>query len=169
MRKLPVFVLPEVCGPCGAAGHSCCVRLPGLASPDDFGAPDVGAMLDLILSALRSGRWSLDWWEGEAWNERQELQADVFIVAPALRGEEGELLYPETLNDAPAWYGPTPHPCTFLRDDGCELDHDARPLECRALEPSPPECKPHAGARRERAIEWWPYQGVIARAREMLG
>lgn len=159
--KLPMFVQPDVCGPCAATGRHCCIAYPGAASPEDFGAPDVRVMFTRIGDALRSGRWALDWWEGEPFQRRQELRNDVFFMAPAVRGEEGSVMYPGTMDDFR-------NPCTFLSASGCELEHDARPLECRALEPTPPKCTPHAGGRKERAIEWWQYQGVIARVRETL-
>jgi hypothetical protein len=156
-RHLPVlaFVAPELCVPCGGA---CCKTTPGAPSPEDFGAPDREAMVAAVTTALATGRWSLDWWEGEPRREEEALRHDVFFPRPALRGEEGSLLYPADPEGA----------CTFLAARGCELVHNARPLECRALEPSPgggSRCVEHAGSRRERAIEWWPYEDVIARAR----
>lgn len=159
-HRLPVYVAPDLCGPCGASGRSCCENAPGSPNPEDFGAPDQDEMLARITAALATGRWSFDWWEAEPWrcHPEEALRHDVFFPRPAIRGEEGEELFPATLsgND----------PCTFLTAAGCELEHDVRPLECRAMEPKPHgACIEHAGSRRERAIEWWPYRDVIARAR----
>lgn len=92
-------------------------------------------------------------------------RAHVYFLRPAVEGGEGDLLYPEDLGAF--WWAPAMLGCTFLRPTGCELPYEARPLECRALEPMPGGrgCKPRAGAKRERADEWRPYQAVVEAAR----
>lgn len=148
------FERPDVCVPCGGA---CCKSVPGSASPEDFGAPDREAMRQRLTAAFDSGRWALDWYEGDpvdcpAAYDRERTRA--YYVRPARVGHTYELF-------DPAWPGTA---CTFLGKGGCELTHDERPLECRALEPvaGDKQCTSHAGSKRERAIEWIRYERVLA-------
>lgn len=62
--QLPVlnFQAPEICAACGGA---CCRRAPGIAHPEDFGAPDRADLRRRVEAALASGRWAVDWWEGD--------------------------------------------------------------------------------------------------------
>lgn len=155
-RALPLFEAPEICTPCGGA---CCQHLPGATSPDDWGAPDREVMTERISAALATGRWSIDHWEGRYSDDYPRLRRDVQWIAPAL-AEQGkdDLFYAADAGGSVSSY-----PCTFLTPVGCELELAARPIECRALEPNPHggNCKGHVGGKRDRAIEWAPYQDLI--------
>jgi Fe-S-cluster containining protein len=122
----------ELCARCGGR---CCRNLPGAATPDDFGND-----MERVEAALCSGRWTIDWWEGGV-----EGNDGGFFVRPAIKGHEGERLHP-------AWEGE----CTFLTASGCELPHDARPYDCRALEPrgDGEECVIHVRGKVDAALAW---------------
>lgn len=162
----PTFHLPverpDLCAPCGGA---CCKRLPGASSPKDWGAPDRSMMRERLLLAIGSGRWALDWWEGEDEHEHAELRVDVFFPRPSPAGDEGDMLYPDDMG--PRW-APLTLRCTFLTPTGCELASAERPHECRALEPQPGGigCVAHAGDKAERAVEWAPYSDLLRDVRE---
>lgn len=147
-KSLPMFVQPETCGSCGGA---CCKQLPGIASPDDFGAPDRDEMRMRLKTAFDSGRWAIDWWEGDPRDGRDELDSARY-VRPATKWREGRV------RDA-SWGGA----CTFFGAVGCELAADERPLGCRSLEPAAnhKDCIPHDGDKRDMAIAWLPYLDLL--------
>lgn len=155
-----MFPASEHCAPCGG---KCCAQVPGSTSPEDWGAPDLDAMRSRIAEALASGRWTVDRWYAE-YHRDAPLDHDVLFVRPARKGWEG-FRFDEL--EEPAWtrflLRPMAHPCTFHSASGCELGADARPLECRTLEPMPSgtACKQHGGAKMDRALEWAAYQSVL--------
>jgi len=161
-KTLPVFQDSAICTPCG--GH-CCKTIPGMTMPEDWGAPDMTTVTGRLKEAFASGRYSLNWWEGESWREQPELHGKVFIVAPAVEDGEGDTEYPDNVGGG--WFAPPVRlGCTFLKSDGCELGFDSRPHGCRTLEPSiMGNCKPHGGGMAEFALAWAPYQEAIAMAR----
>ena len=176
-RSLPVFQVSELCAPCGGA---CCKRCPGGTSPEDWGAPDRAAMTERLRAAFATGRWAVDRWYGEDWRSEEALRDDVLFVRAAEKGSESaSYVYDELEGDdydgdiisrMVARMSPPSHPCTFHGPTGCELTFEARPIECRALEPKPVPagkrghpCEAHAGGKRERAIEWAPYQDLLRR------
>jgi len=106
---------------CRECGGSCCKGNPGACLPSDFGEP-----FDPILlrNALCSGRYCLDWWEGDI--EGLPSPRDRhWYVRPTYQGSEGKTL-------CGGWGGR----CTFLTDAGCSLTFDRRPWGCRFLVPS---------------------------------
>jgi len=73
-----------------------------------------------------------------------------FYIRPATKGKEGRVY------DA-SWGGE----CTFLTATGCTLDHAARPLECRTLEPKyPMRCEQHHG-KHKTATAWIAYHEML--------
>jgi hypothetical protein len=132
-----------------------------------------------LRAAFATGRWAIDRWYGESCHEVDRLRDDVLYVRAAEKWHESSAdvfheLEPIDDDDVfSRWIGrmsPPSHPCTFHGATGCELTFEARPIECRALEPkaSPwgkPDnaCEAHAGGKRERAIEWAPYQDLLRR------
>lgn len=123
---------------CEECGGRCCKNLPGCAFPDDFPTKES------LQQALESGRWAIDWWEGDP-REGQDILREVKYVRPAIQGHEGQRYHP-------AWGGP----CTFLTDTGCELAPFDRPKECRYLMPMEVRpCKNYEGlSKRQAAIAW---------------
>lgn len=156
MKSLPIFNdRREDAAACGPCGGKCCKSMPGIATPEDFGAPDRDVMQSRLREALSSGRWAIDWWEGDPRPDSHALDA-AYFVRPATWDKRG------TLYD-PSWGGR----CTFLGVKGCELEYDARPRNCRALIPRPGtscvETDEDGGrVNKDRyAIAWIPYIGLL--------
>lgn len=141
---------PDMCGPCGGA---CCKSMPGGSHPSDWGAPNENIMFDRLVVALSSGRWAIDWWEGDPRGLECGDPGYVdqgFYVRPATKGDEGRVYHA-------SWGGE----CTFLKETGCSLLHNERPLECRTLEPKYPlRCEQHHG-KHATAIAWLPYHSLL--------
>jgi Fe-S-cluster containining protein len=155
-RPLPVLGAPTTdAARCSDCGGKCCKSYPGIAVPEDFGAPDRDLMQTKLRAALSSGRWAIDWWEGDPRPDCDALYQAEF-VRPANKGHEGDLFHP-------SWGGP----CTFLRKDGCELAHDDRPRNCRGVVPRHPEScteKHEDGtlvSKEDFVIAWIPYIGLL--------
>ena len=124
------YVNEEMCAACGG---QCCKRLPGIASPEDFSLPDTTQLIE----ALKSGKWAVDWWEGNN---------PLYFVRPATKDAIGELF-------DPSWGGE----CVFLTEKGCSLPHDQRPSGCRLLEPKEPHCIAHGAGKEEAGLAWEKY------------
>lgn len=140
---------PEICSLCKG---KCCKELPGCCFPEDFGEP----LEEKAKIALASGKYAIDWWEGDPRENQEELSAAMFI-RPAIKGKEGILA-------DPSWGGE----CTFLTKMGCSLPADSRPTGCKTLEPKrindkTLKCVGHPGSdKREAAIAWIPYQEFLS-------
>lgn len=132
------------------AGGECCKNAPGATIPEDFGMPETIQ----LAAALASGRWAVDWWEGDPRPECEEYD-QVYFVRPAVTGFEGKIYHP-------AWGGP----CTFLKLPGCELSAEKRPWACRVLEPHDPQpCKLPEGignTKQFSACAWLPFQAILS-------
>jgi hypothetical protein len=143
----------DLCGPCGG---NCCKSAPGTTHPAQWGSTRE-EMIARLTVAFRTGKWAIDWWEGDPlipdWEDENAL-GRVDFVRPAVLGKSD-------LRD-PSWGGR----CTFLRATGCELPHDERPVECQQLEPAPDgkDCRGHGQGKEANAIAWREFQDVIAAA-----
>ena len=180
-RSLPVY-RPELqfsdAALCGDCGGNCCKRLPGSTHPEEWGATDDDKIANLT-DALATGTWEIDWWEGDPRTDSLQFDGDIectngYFVRPGIVGFDVRTL---GLRHA-AWGG---KPCKFLQPTGCELRHDMRPVECRGLEPMPPEVRKARGCgtdatlntnKQSNAVAWMPFHHVIfeaeRRALEML-
>ena len=139
------FVRPELCKLCQG---SCCKSLPCSAFPADFGLPNT----EKITAAIDSGKWCIDWWEGDP-REHEDVLDYGYYVRPAIKEHEGERSHA-------SWGGE----CTFLTSKGCELSIEARPFEGRMLEPKsdyPHGCKSHSGGKQAAAIAWIPFWDLL--------
>jgi len=144
---------PLICSKCQGA---CCKRLPGTTDPRDLGLPSLMEVTQL----LYSGRWTVDWWEGDPrfddWEDHEVSSAK--FLRPAIKGREGRLRDPA--------YGGE---CTFLTPTGCELPPEKRPKECRLLTPEEGfQCKLEGWGKKESAIAWLPYNKALERLLEEL-
>ena len=144
---------PSVCGPCGG---KCCKTMPGIVFPNELDAQLRREVIaDKVLAMLESGRYSLDWWEGNPHTDDWRGGRSYFL-RPAIQGSEGQWAHD-------AWGGT----CTFHGVRGCELDERRRPLECRALIPDVNgHCfKPagwEVGGRRLASQAWSPFNETLA-------
>ena len=115
---------------CSACKGQCCKNMPGICLPEDFDHD-----YSKVKETLKGGRYAIDWWEDDI---------PVYYIRPALKGKEGKLL-------DPAWSGTE---CTFLEEKGCTLSLEARPAQCRQLEPAKPICIEHIGNKLVYAKQW---------------
>jgi hypothetical protein len=111
--------------------------MPGAVHPDDVTQEQVTAM-------LASGRYAIDWWEGDPREGMDELSQAEYL-RPSIKGMEG-------WRHDPSWGGE----CVFLTPTGCELSAAERPSECRALQPRQGEPCEYEGlvAKRTVATAW---------------
>lgn len=114
-----------------------------------------------LLLALRSGRYAIDWWEGDPRLEyHEDYLSSAEFVRPAVKGLEGYATDPT--------YG---GPCTFLGSSGCELAHDDRPRNCRGLVPRVGDsCQERradgsAVGKRDYILAWIPYLDLLEEVR----
>jgi hypothetical protein len=141
---------PTLCSSCGG---KCCKQMPGITHPEDWGLPSDTSRLE---AALNSGRWAIDWWEGDPENTTGDYMKDnvdrAFYVRPATQGNEGLLM------DA-SWGGA----CTFHSEIGCTLSTNDRPKECRDLKPAEGgSCSMTTEfTKRNAAIAWLPYNDFL--------
>lgn len=142
--------VPSICEPCGG---SCCKGMPGATLPEHFGAPDEITLFQNLANAFSSGKWAVDWWEGDPRLDLDELGRAMY-VRPATKGTT-------RIYDA-SWGGE----CVMLTSTGCSLRWSDRPHNCQTLVPdSGGNCiGPHA--KDFYAIAWLPYQTVIDMAVE---
>lgn len=146
-RGKPPYLKPSICSRCGGI---CCTRMPGVCLPSDFKKP-----LQWSLSeAFRSGKYAIDWWEGDPRKNGSGLRKAYFI-RPATRNSRG--LFDSTGEGE----------CVLLTSSGCSLAPMERPSGCRLLEPKTNgECYSHLGGmtdddKRIAAMRWMKYQDII--------
>lgn len=105
-------------------------------------------LLDTDVAALFAAHLAVDWWED------LDGVGDVFVLSPALVGEEAGVEFPA----APGGR------CVFYAEGRCTI-HDAKPFECRALIHT--DGRAAVSARHEAtARAWVPHQDQI---RDLLG
>src|SRR5438105_1476192 len=96
-KAIPRIFAAPTCRKCGG---QCCESYPGSASPVQFGAPDRRKLIVNLVDAFLSGKWQVDWWDGENRG---------YFVRAAIQGEKRI--------KSPTWGGA----CTFLGPRGCVL------------------------------------------------
>ena len=132
----------NICRPCGG---KCCKSYPGPATPDDFGAPDKERMYNELYSALKSGKWTIDWIDQEQ---------EYYFIRPAVKGFESSVFDHRYMGE-----------CTFLTPTGCALSFNKRPESCRMLVPKINEkCDPQGYTRAYVVKTWQPYIDVLIKA-----
>ena len=141
---------------CRACGGRCCKQLPGSAAPEDFGSTKEERVRN-VTSALASGDWQLDRWEGEGeLPESERVVSDPYWIRPrALDGNTGVFSY--------TWGGQ----CVKLTTKGCSLPPRKRPFECRMLEPKSRSAGPSCVAHFQNKLtvaEMWVDSGIDLKA-----
>lgn len=124
------------CKSCGA----CCKALPGQFYPEDLGA-DEQERRAKATEMLRSGRYAIDWYEGDPFTEEGDVDR-VLHLRPAVSGDEGKIF-------DPSWGGR----CTFLGDKGCTLERGNMPTVCKALVPIATNCT--GLTKHDVAVAWY--------------
>jgi hypothetical protein len=124
-----------------------CTGKPGWFRP---GEPErAAALLGVTLPVLFQTRLAVDWWE-----DHPDADGHVYVIAPALVGEEPGVEYPGDPNGT----------CVFFKDGRCEI-HAAKPFECAALAHGDSN---DAIYERHKAVatEWIAHRGQIV---DLLG
>ncbi len=145
----------DTCEKCGGA---CCKNYPGLATPEQFGAPDRKTLYQNLLKAFRSGEWVVDWLEPGKYDK-------TYFPRPNIIDKYTGKPYGDVYHGM--WGGEGP--CIFHGDKGCEKEFDERPAQCQSLVPNKNfECehKSEIGSKYSMAIKWAPYQNEIEQAAE---
>ena len=142
------FINKELCSRCGG---KCCINMPGNCFPEDFKLYNKDSSLKLLIEALKSEKYCIDWWEGDPRKNKEEVEKGYY-VRPATKDKKG-ILYD------PSWGGE----CVFLTKKGCELFENDRPTMCRMLEPKKDgKCNLDAKYNKQNsAIAWIPYNDFL--------
>ena len=150
---------PNICIPCGGA---CCKMNPGITTPEQWGV-STEIRVDNLRSALASGRYAVDWWEGDT--EPGGSLDEVYFVRPAVKGETN-VFHGAGRNRV----------CTFFEQaNGCTLPAAQRPDMCLAVVPAAiGKCDvtgpfTHENAKGDYAHHWRPYQAEILEATRLCG
>lgn len=142
---------------CKKCQGKCCKAYAGIAYPADFDK-DLRPMIiaKRIATALKSGQWAIDYWEGDL----KGIDCPRFI-RPAHKNAPGKLI-------DPSWGGE----CIFLTESGCKLEYTDRPYGCRNLEPITDNCKYHGiesnDQKEDAALVWIPYQDIIEKTIKIM-
>ena len=145
---------------CVACGGHCCKNYAGCMWPDEF------ANLDELVEGLADGVLAIDQWEGDPrYDEYVEggLGCCLFI-RPAHKPGTGAACHPvDKVYDNRSYGGE----CVHLDRDGCRLEWDDRPTQCRMLKPGTKEdgCQIQGKyTKRDAALAWLPHQEKIREA-----
>jgi len=153
------YLQTDVCAQCGG---DCCKKLGGAAIPADILRNFGGTLEYALQSALESGDWVVDWWEGDPRGLDYDNPNHV---------SRGYYLRPRSLGDGRrlmngSWGGQ----CLLLTVTGCSLPPHLRPWSCRALEPKPNgKCETHGGGKNVAALTWLHYHDLILDTVDKLG
>jgi len=144
MQDIPNYENKNMCSTCGGA---CCKSLAGINSPEQFGAPDKHLLEENLMEALKSGRYTIDWWDPD------NRLPQTYYIRPSSKGHEGQVTDPS--------YGGE---CNFLTGKGCELGHEERPTQCTTLEPKMKgdqrACEQNK-SKFDMVKLWIPYQDIM--------
>lgn len=125
------------CSTCGL----CCQRMPGAASPCDFGR-DAESVKLAVLEALATDMWSIDWWEGDPREGKnygdEDFMGRAYFVRPATLArfeDEGHSVMAgdQHFCSSPRFDASWGGPCVMLTPTGCRLTPEQRPSECATL------------------------------------
>lgn len=125
---------------CSLCKGMCCKGLPGICWPGDIQPLDLAT----ILSMVNSGRYAIDYWEGDP---------QIYWIRPSIKGNTSPI--------DPVFRGE----CIFLTDKGCSLTFSERPAQCRAITPSSGlRCSATEGYKgKETARDaWTPHQELMS-------
>lgn len=138
-----------ICGPCGGR---CCQTMPGATFPADWGSTPE-EMTTRLREELTSGRFQVDWWEGDPRPDTTPTMEQALYVRPTVAGLDGKVY-------AASWGGV----CSLLGVKGCALAWEKRPTECRALKPvaDGKGCRGDSNFDKQAAcIAWIPYESLL--------
>jgi hypothetical protein len=100
---------------------------------------------------LLTGRWAIDWWEGDPEIESHWDGVPAYYLRPATKRMQGYW--------ADASYGGD---CTFHAATGCELSEVERPTDCKTLIPHETNChQPESWSKFSGIMAWYPFRSVL--------
>jgi hypothetical protein len=136
----------SLCAPCGG---KCCSNMPGAFLPSDLANEnDPEAVWARVQQLLATGRYAIDRLKGRDMPSYPEWSDEfLYYLRPAVAGSEGKLF--------DSSFGGK---CNFHQVNGCELQEEARPAQCKLLTPA-------ADSKCSYPAEWKGLQAV-ARAWE---
>lgn len=143
---------------CSKCKGRCCKSLPGTVYPSELGATHE-AVRDGILVRLKTGVYSLDYWEGDL--DGEDTWPQIYFLRPSTVKSKGKTV-------DPSWGGQ----CVLLTKKGCPLLWAERPLGCRALVPAegyPNKCHGEGATKRAGVVAWRPWQHAVKEALRILG
>ncbi|KKN26632.1 hypothetical protein LCGC14_0872600 [marine sediment metagenome] len=134
---------------CKKCGGNCCKGMPGMLHPRDF----KNITHENIVELLKTGNYAIDWYGGDPRKGKDEL-GQAYYLRP--RTENNKDIFD------PSWGGV----CIFLLKNGCKLEYNERPYQCRMIEPKRNGgCIAHGlVSKRKISIKWLPYQDIIYKA-----
>ena len=145
MHKYKTYPPTEYCSICKG---NCCKRLPGPYHPSDFKET---ITKEFLTELLRSRKAVVDWWE------RRDRPG--YFLRPPCVNDDGKIF-------CGSWGGT----CSFLKEDGCSLKFEDRPLGCRNLRPGKDgedgdRCTTNY-SKYEAYIAWSRYRSIIEEIRD---
>ena len=149
---------------CALCGGKCCQNMAGSYAPEDFKQELTS---DFIVSLLLTGKFAIDWYEGDArykktdWNNDNHLSATYYlrprhVKEDAVKGSWGGVCV------------------NWKQETGCSLEKSDRPMGCRKLVPKfdrktdDTSCfykKEDKAGKQEIAARWIPFQNIIQEAK----
>ncbi len=116
--------------------------MPGSMSPYDLPQP----WQPQVEQLLRSGKWCLDWWDGDT--DPMGGMEQVYYLRPTIKGREQQVFHA-------GWGGE----CTMLGPQGCTLPREEMPTGCRNLVPRAKAGMPCTGTydKEQVAQDWRPH------------
>lgn len=130
---------------CKDCGGICCKRIPGACFPSDFGTSKEEVLKNLR-EALRTHLYSIDWYNFEDCKRGYYVRPRTKLIHKFAEGD-----FPEWQLYDYSWGGE----CIFHTNDGCKLEPEKRPTQCRMLEPAEPHCISHSGSSKLDAYKAW--------------
>jgi hypothetical protein len=133
----------KLCKLCAENNENCCCTV----MPGSFAPNDIKLNVKFIANKLFLNEWAVDYWEDEP---------PLYYLRPATVGCKEYI--------DPSWGGI----CIYLTENGCKLNFEERPTQCKALIPGydkesgcvlPKHCTKHY-----IALLWQPHEKLLMKA-----
>ena len=135
---------------CKLCGGECCQKMAGSYIPKDFNEP---ITVEFIISLLDTGKYAIDWWEGDA--KGNDLEQTYYLRA---RHKNENAI-------CGSWGGVC---VNWTNEKGCVLNENERPYQCRKLIPNYINGKTNCyflikdkSDKKYCAIAWYSYQIIL--------
>ena len=130
----------EICSKCKGR---CCKSMGCHYSPNDF----KGISFEILKNKIEEGNISIDWWEGNPFNDDRDIQRAFFL---RVRNVHSPII-------DPSWGGR----CKLLTDEGCSLPYKDRPKGGRELIPHESFMCNLTYSKDECAKDWYVYNDIF--------